>query len=47
MSQHGGFWTSSEDGTNAWAKDVHYDSESMTTGYCQKTGGLSIRCIKD
>jgi uncharacterized protein (TIGR02145 family) len=47
MSQHGGFWTSSEDGTNAWSKDVHYDSESITLGYCQKTAGLSIRCIKD
>ena len=47
MSQHGGFWTSSEDGVNAWAKDIHYDTETVTNGYCMKTGGLSIRCIGD
>ena len=47
MSQHSGFWTSSEDGVNAWARDIHFDSQSVTNGYCQKTDGLSIRCLKN
>ena len=48
LYQHGGFWTSSEDGTtSAWTRDIHYDSETVTNGHCGKDGGLSIRCIKD
>jgi uncharacterized protein (TIGR02145 family) len=47
MGQHSGFWTSSEDGTNAYARDIHFDSQTVTNGYNQKSDGLSIRCLKD
>jgi uncharacterized protein (TIGR02145 family) len=47
MTLHTGFWTSSDDGVNAWSKDLHYDNSQVTTGYNQKSDGLSIRCIKD
>ena len=41
------FWSSTEDGTNAWSRFLHYNYDEVRRyGYGQ-ANGLSVRCLKD
>ncbi|MCB2221754.1 MAG: hypothetical protein KQI35_15270 [Bacteroidetes bacterium] len=42
------FWSSSEDGANeAWRRGLHYSKETIHRWNYEKTGGRSVRCLKD
>jgi uncharacterized protein (TIGR02145 family) len=47
LTLHTGFWTTTDDGVNAYSRDLHFDNEMVTTGYNQKSDFMSIRCVKD
>jgi uncharacterized protein (TIGR02145 family) len=42
------FWSSTEDGTNAaWRRGLHYTRENIHRWNYEKTGGRSVRCLKN
>ena len=48
LGSYGGWWSSGEDsGTLAWGRSLHYGDGRVGRGYGGKTGGFSVRCLKD
>ncbi len=41
------FWTSSENGADAWRRNMHYDHAQVVRFYIDKADGFSVRCIKN
>ena len=42
------FWSSAEyDGSNAWYRDLVYNSDMFRDGWTNKEYGYSVRCLKD
>lgn len=41
------FWTSTEVGSEARHRNLHYDKPQVGRGYWYKTNGYSVRCVKD
>lgn len=42
------FWSNTEAASNvAWFRYIGYSSKNVTRGYISKTGGLSVRCVKN
>jgi uncharacterized protein (TIGR02145 family) len=45
---YGGWWSSTEDGTtSAWAWGLGYGSGDLGRSYGTKSGGVSVRCVRD
>ena len=42
-----GFWSSSEDGTDAWARYLFYDDEAVHRFPDAQAYGISVRCVRD
>ena len=40
-------WSSSESGTSAWTRDLHYSQSDVYRYSRDKANGWSVRCIKD
>jgi uncharacterized protein (TIGR02145 family) len=43
----GYWWSSSSNGSSAWYRALLYEWDSVFRNYYPKTGGYSVRCIKD
>jgi uncharacterized protein (TIGR02145 family) len=42
------WWTSTElESTLSWTRSIDYNNNNITRDICNKTDGLSVRCIKD
>jgi uncharacterized protein (TIGR02145 family) len=47
LGKYGYWWTSSENGSNAWYRSMCNYSTEVGKGYTGKTCGYSVRCVKD
>lgn len=47
LRQETSWWTSTEDGGNAYYRDLYHDTMGMTRDVGRKWNGLSVRCVKD
>jgi uncharacterized protein (TIGR02145 family) len=48
INRHGFWWTSTVYGTStAWAYELAYDNAAAYRNYNPKTGGYSVRCVKN
>lgn len=47
LTDYAGFWSSSENGANAWHRDPHYNSAQVYRGNDGQAYGFSVRCIRD
>jgi uncharacterized protein (TIGR02145 family) len=47
LGEEGGFWSSTEKGTNAWRRMLAFHNDGINRGYYYKKIGYSIRCLQD
>ncbi len=47
LSSDGFFWSTSDLSKKAWSRNLNYKYGSVARDSTEKTGGLSVRCIKD
>jgi uncharacterized protein (TIGR02145 family) len=43
----GYWWSSTEEGGNAWYRHMYYLNSNVFRSYCDKRAGFSVRCLKD
>jgi len=41
------FWSSSEYGSGAWGRDLHYNFDGVYRSYCNRGNGFSVRCLQN
>ncbi|OGF29906.1 hypothetical protein A2531_02710 [Candidatus Falkowbacteria bacterium RIFOXYD2_FULL_34_120] len=44
---NGNFWSSSENGSNAWYRNLNSSNAGVNRNNADKGNGLSVRCLKD
>ena len=47
LTSSASFWLSTEGGSNAWYRYLHYNSAQVIRGYNNKAYGFSVRCVRD
>ena len=47
LTYHAHFWSSVENGSSAWKRNLYYNSDEVNRTTNPKTYGHSVRCIKD
>ncbi|MCD4736563.1 MAG: fibrobacter succinogenes major paralogous domain-containing protein, partial [Bacteroidales bacterium] len=47
LTSNGHWWSSSESGSDAWTRILHYDVAQVYHSHNPKSNGFSVRCLRD
>jgi uncharacterized protein (TIGR02145 family) len=47
LTSRANYWSSSENGSDAWGHNLGYENAQMHRNYYNKTYGFSVRCLRD
>jgi len=47
LTYHANFWSSSENGSNAWYRNLYYNNAQVYRYSYDKSSGFSVRCLRD
>ena len=46
IEKNANFWSSTENGTNAWNRNLNYNNDKVNRNNNNQENGFSVRCVK-
>ncbi|MCF8233562.1 MAG: hypothetical protein K9G67_00065 [Bacteroidales bacterium] len=47
IEKNANFWSSTENGTNAWNRNLNYNNDEVNRNNNNQENGFSVRCLKN